>query len=542
MRRGIANSKHARISETAAAIALLSLWSAAWVWFFYRGGYLAYYGDAEAHLNIARRILDSRTPGYDQIGSVWLPLPHVLTMLLARNDALWRTALAGSIVSGIAFVLAGAFLFRTARRVFNGKAGPIAAIAATVVFATNPNLLYLQSTTMNEPVFMAALLAVLYFTVRFRDTQSWMAVCGAGLAALCGTLTRYDGWFLLPFVTLFVLIAAKRQRVAKAALFAAIASLGPLYWFGHNWWCCSNALDFYNGPYSAKGIQGSAYYPGLGNWAKAWLYFRTAVRWCAGAPLVWLGAAGLIACVAVRKARWPALLLVLPGVFYVWSMHSSGGTPIFVPDLWPNTYYNSRYGLALFPALAFGAAVLVSLVPARAQRLAAAAVVLAAAIPWLIQPRPDAWITWKESQVNSVARRAWTREAAEYLAPRYRRGTGIITTFGDITGIFRTAGIPLRETLTWDNWPHWPAAVTRPDEFLWEEWAVAMGGDPVQTAVLRAGVNGPRYELVKIVMTPHAPVVEIYHCCIGLTQVTRDANSIHESPRSEKRLPSDEEQ
>jgi hypothetical protein len=47
---------------------------------------------------------------------------------------------------------------------------------------------------------------------------------------------------------------------------------------------------------------------------------------------------------------------------------------------------------------------------------------------------------------------------------------------------------------------------------------------------------------VKIVMTPHAPVVEIYHCCIGLTQVTRDANSIHESPRSEKRLPSDEEQ
>jgi len=543
LRKGIANSKHARICETAAAIALLSLWSAAWIWFFYRGGYLAYYGDAEAHLNIARRILDSRTPGYDQIGSVWLPLPHVLTMLLARNDALWRTALAGSIVSGIAFVLAGAFLFRTARRVFNGKAaGAVAAIAATLVFATNPNLLYLQSTAMNEPVFMAALLAVLYFTVRFHDTQSWMAVCGAGLAALCGTLTRYDGWFLIPFVTLFVLIAAKRQRVAKATLFAAIASMGPLYWFGHNFWCCSNALDFYNGPYSAKGIQGSAYYPGLGNWAKAWLYFRTAVRWCAGAPLVWLGAAGLIACVAVRKARWPALLLALPGVFYVWSMHSSGGTPIFVPDLWPKTYYNSRYGLALFPALAFGAAVLVSLVPARAQRLAAAAVVLAAAIPWLIQPRPDAWITWKESQVNSAARRAWTREAAEYLAPRYRRGAGIITTFGDITGIFRAAGIPLRETLTWDNWPHWPAAVTRPDLFLWEEWAVAMGGDPVQTAVLRAGVNGPRYELVKIVMTPHAPVVEIYHCCIGLTQVTRDANSIHESPRSEKRLPSDEEQ
>jgi hypothetical protein len=545
LKKGIANSKHARIFETAAAIALLSLWSAAWVWFFYRGGYLTYYGDAEAHLNIARRILDSRTPGYDEIGSVWLPLPHVLTMVFARNDALWRTALAGSIVSGISFVLAGAFLFAAARRVFDSKAdGKAAAIAATLLFATNPNVLYLQSTAMNEPLFMAAMMAVLYFTVWFRDTQawqSWVAVCGAGMAALCGTLTRYEGWFLIPSVTLFVLVTAKRRRVAKAALFAAIACMGPLYWFGHNWWCCSNVLDFYNGPYAPRAIQGTAHYPGLGDWAKAWLYFRTAVRWCAGAPLMWLGAVGLAASVAARKARWPALLLVLPGVFYVWSMHSSGGTPIFLPDLWPNSYYNSRYGLAVFPALAFGAAVLVSLAPARAQRVAAAAVVLAAATPWLIHPRPDAWITWKESQVNSEARRAWTREAAEYFAPRYRRGSGIITTFGDVTGIFRTAGIPLRETLTWDNWPHWPAAVARPDLFLWEEWAVVMGGDPVQTALLRAGVRGPRYELVKIIMAPHAPVVEIYHCCIGLTPVNHDANSVHESAWSEERLPADQE-
>jgi hypothetical protein len=530
-----------RFLRTAAVVALLSLWSAAWIWFFYRGGYLAYYGDAEAHLNIARRIVDSRTPGYDQIGSVWLPLPHVLTMLFARNDALWRTALAGSIVSGISFVLAGAFLFAAARRVFNGNA---AAVAATLVFATNPNVLYLQSTAMNEPLFMAAIMSVLYFTVRFRDTQGWLAVCCAGTAALCGTVTRYEGWFVVPFVTLFVLVTAKRQRVAKAALFTAIACMGPLYWLGHNWWCCSNALDFYNGPHSPRAIQGAAYYPGRGNWATAWLYFRSAVRWCAGAPLMWLGSAGLVACVAVRKAWWPAFLLVLPGVFYVWSMHSSGGTPIFLPDLWPSSYYNSRYGLALFPALAFGAAALVWLAPARAQCWAAAAVVLAAATPWLIQPRLDAWITWKESQVNSEARRAWTREAAEYLAPRYRRGSGIITTFGDITGIFRTAGIPLRETLTWDNWPHWPAAVARPDLFLWEEWAVVLGGDPVQSALLRAGVRGPRYELVKIVMTPHAPVVEIYHCCIGLTPVTtpnNDANSVHESARSEERLPADEE-
>ena len=504
---------------------LLSLWSVGWVWFFQRHGYLAYYGDAEAHLNIARRIVDSRTPGYDELGSVWLPLLHVLMAVFVRNDALWRSALAGSIVSGISFVLAGAFLFATARRIFPGRA---AAIAALAIFAFNPNLMYLQSTAMTEPLFMAAFLGTLYCAVRFRGTQGWGAACAAGVAATCGTLTRYDGWFLIPFVALFILVAAERHRVLKAILFAAIACIGPLYWLGHNWWCCSNVLDFYNGPYSAKAIQGAATYPGMGDWAKSFQYFRTAVRWCAGVPLFWIGIAGIAACARSPKARWPALLLMLPGVFYVWSMHSSG-TPIFVPDLWPNSYYNSRYGLALFPALAFGAAGLVAWLPPPRRSLAAVAAVLIAAAPWLIHPKPEAWITWKESQVNSDARRAWTRQAADYLAAHYRPGSGIITTFGDITGIFRTAGIPLRETLTWDNWPHWPAAIARPNLFLWEDWAVVMGGDPVQTALLRAGVHGPRYELMKVVMVPRAPVIEIYHCCIGLTQLDTDQDETDDS-------------
>jgi hypothetical protein len=265
------------------------------------------------------------------------------------------------------------------------------------------------------------------------------------------------------------------------------------------------------------------------------------VRWFAGTPLLWLGGAGLLACATIRKARWPALLLLLPAAFYVWSMHSSG-TPIYVPDLWPNSYYNTRYALALFPALVFGAAALGALAPARARLAVAVAVAAIAAMPWLAHPRPEAWITWKESQVNSVARRAWTRQAADFLAPRYRAGSGIITTFGDISGIYRQAGIPLRDTLTWDNWPLWPAAMARPDLFLWEEWAVVRQGDPVQSALLRTGLRGPRYELVKIVSVPGAPVVEIYHCCIGaVLELSKNANSVHQSARSEERLPADME-
>ena len=72
--------------------------------FFYAHGWLLYYGDAEAHLNIARRMLDSQTPGYDQFGTPWLPVPHLLMLPFVRRDAWWRSGLAGAIPSALCFV------------------------------------------------------------------------------------------------------------------------------------------------------------------------------------------------------------------------------------------------------------------------------------------------------------------------------------------------------------------------------------------------------------------------------------------------------
>jgi len=41
---------------------ILAILSAAAVWYFFVHGYLQWYGDAEAHLNNARRLFDSLTP------------------------------------------------------------------------------------------------------------------------------------------------------------------------------------------------------------------------------------------------------------------------------------------------------------------------------------------------------------------------------------------------------------------------------------------------------------------------------------------------
>src|SRR5882757_3978768 len=62
------------------------------------------YGDAVAHINIARRVFDSRTPGPLQLGTVWLPLPHLLAMPFLISDWAWRTAVGGSIPTMIAYV------------------------------------------------------------------------------------------------------------------------------------------------------------------------------------------------------------------------------------------------------------------------------------------------------------------------------------------------------------------------------------------------------------------------------------------------------
>src|SRR5262245_54882155 len=70
----------------------------AWVFYFRANLVLSHY-DAKAHLVVARRVFDNLTPGWQQIGAVWLPLPHLLLLGPVQNDLLYRTGLAGSAIS-----------------------------------------------------------------------------------------------------------------------------------------------------------------------------------------------------------------------------------------------------------------------------------------------------------------------------------------------------------------------------------------------------------------------------------------------------------
>src|SRR5471030_852495 len=169
-----------------------------------------------------------------------------------RVDRWWHSGIAGAIPSAACFILAGTFLFAAVRRLF---ASTPAAIAATALFALNPNLLYLQTTPMTEPPFLACLMALLYFTVRFRQTQGWGALVAAALAACLGTLARYEAWLLLPFAAAYCFLAAKRRSILVVAIFSLVAGLGPVYWLFHHWWLTGDPLAFYRYASSARAIQ-----------------------------------------------------------------------------------------------------------------------------------------------------------------------------------------------------------------------------------------------------------------------------------------------
>src|SRR5206468_1748357 len=66
-----------KISGTPVVVAAAAVSLVAFAIYFRRGDLLLF-GDAVAHLNLARRLFDSLTPGFNQLGTVWLPLPHLI--------------------------------------------------------------------------------------------------------------------------------------------------------------------------------------------------------------------------------------------------------------------------------------------------------------------------------------------------------------------------------------------------------------------------------------------------------------------------------
>src|SRR5476649_2506379 len=75
-------------------------------WRYHQLGLTLSHYDARGHLVVARRIFDSITPGWQQIGAVWLPLPHLLNAIPVQMDFFYRTGASAVAISIASFAIA----------------------------------------------------------------------------------------------------------------------------------------------------------------------------------------------------------------------------------------------------------------------------------------------------------------------------------------------------------------------------------------------------------------------------------------------------
>ena len=177
---------------------------------YWRAGLSLSHYDARAHLVVARRIFDSLTPGWEQIGAVWLPLPHLLNALPVQIDWMYRTGASAIAISIVSFAITVACISAIVRTVTGSRTG---AILAATVFAFNPNVLYLQSTPMTEPLLFAlSSLVVLHLaqwamaSAGYGDSnESLLVHPAARLTIVAACLTRYEAW---PIVGAAIVLAA----------------------------------------------------------------------------------------------------------------------------------------------------------------------------------------------------------------------------------------------------------------------------------------------------------------------------------------------
>lgn len=420
--------------------------------------------DARGHLIVARRIIDSITPGWQQIGAVWLPLPHVLNMLPVQIDAWYRSGASGVAISIASFVLAAAAIAWVVMLLTGSR---LAALAATSTFVLNPNVVYLQSTPMTEPLLLG--LTTLGVAMLMSGRR---AAASTGLVLALACLTRYEAW---P-VTYAALVAtawtrwregetlpAAARSAARIALYPTLAILAFAVFSRAvvgQWFVSS---DFFVPDNKAQGLPIVAFNEIV--WG---------TRELSGQILIVFAVAGCAALVAIGvfvRQRASALIAL--------SLGATAAVPwaAFV-DGHP---FRIRYMVPLIAMEAVAIGALVGLVPRRSAGLKACATSVAILIA-LYELHPF------DAKAPMVVEAQWDRvnleprrEVTRCLQAR-RRGEPVMASMGSLGHYMQETshdGLNVRDFLHEGNGDIWLAALDEPLPYV--RWIMieekAEGGD-----------------------------------------------------------------
>lgn len=416
---------------------------AAFAYYSSRGAIL-FYKDSISHMEIARRLIDSPTPGFGQLGGVWLPLPHLLNAPLAWIDSFYYSGLAGSFVSMTAYVITSALLYKITFTLTEHK---LAGIVASAVFMANPNVLYLQSTPMTELLLFACISGMIYGTQRWIQTDRSTYLVQAGIAGFLGTLTRYEAWIMLAAMFAVVVYVCWRKgyqyrRLEGTVLaFLYISALGIAGWMVWNTLIFGNPFYFQNGEYAKPSLWVDEGEQAVGNWwvaLKTYFYAVTENLWL---PVVVLMAVGIIVIIARERlalSTLPMLSLIVLFPFFVFALHE-GMRPLHVVQV-TNSVYNVRFGLPMVLLAAISIGYLVSTFGARRdvmRSVAAGSLALAGVTTLTGFASDENVITLKEAIAeNTSGYSQASDEASEYLSDNFTGGTVLMESFGNEMVLF----------------------------------------------------------------------------------------------------------
>ncbi|MCL4811569.1 MAG: hypothetical protein KJ061_03740 [Vicinamibacteraceae bacterium] len=450
----------------AVAVVVAAAGVAAAVHFAEMGLTLSHY-DAKAHLVVSRRIADSLTPGWRQIGAVWLPLPHLLHALPVQIDWFYRTGLFAVATNVAAFALASAAL---SWLVLDATRSRAAALLPAIVLAGSPDLLYLQSTSMTEPLLVGLLVAGVVLLYRWvREGGRGEVAVGLTLAGACWT--RYEAWPVtfsaLGLAWLVRLLEGDRPlRVTADVMRLALWPVAAILLF----LALSRATVgewFVTGGFYVH--DNKAYRDVLEAGKQVWYGAKTVGgRWTA-----WSAVGGLLLALAgmwrgrLPRAAWVPLALVMTAVLPLYAFYE--GHP-----------FRIRYMVVLVVSAALWLGLGAGVLP----RLLRVAAVTAIGVLSLVEA-PPLW-----SKAPMVQEAQWDRPFAEgrravtaCLAPQFRRPQQkVLASMGSLAHYMQELsheGFVLSDFVHEGNGELWPLTLESParhvDWILFEERAE--GGD-----------------------------------------------------------------
>ena len=528
--------------------------------------YIVRYGDSESHLNIAKRVTDSITPGFAQLGGIWLPVPHILMLPFVWSDTLWRTGLAGALVSGLAFVVATVFIYKAGLLITKNK---VASFAASLVFALNPNALYMQSTPMTEMLLIAFFMLSSYYFIKFLlDKNQLSSLLLAAFFGFCSVLTRYDGWFLVGIemgviflyyfpwrrvsfsprkLALYLKSDEGKKMEGYIVIFSTLAFLGVILWLAWDFLILGDPLYFTNSEFSAKSQQddwrSKGQLPAYHNLPLSLLYYFVTSMSNAGVMIFFPALLGVLYYLSnkLNSQRWLiGLVLGVPFIFNVLTLYI-GQSVIFIPHLTPYTFdhtlFNVRYGLMILPLLSLGWGYLFSISKYSGKFLLIGLFVLQFGLYYVGYSQV---ITWQDG--TSGLSSAQRPPAEQWIKQNYDNGLVLMDDYARTVSVVRS-GVAMENMIYIGNKPYWEESLVAPDKHI--KWIVMQENDAVWGSLWQIPARRARLDkyFEKVYQSEKAPNISIFkkkensvaseevesptfwnHQCIDTMKYSRDAS------------------